>query len=505
MEIKRILLIALLFCGAIGSSSGQAINISNDQYHLYGPNSTWSQYLQVGGNGQVTDHAFVAVTNGNLHLDSRAGFGTYINYYNQGNTFINPQGGNVGIGTTFPTTKFEVMQATSGWTMNSRVNATTVGEINGLKFYSGYIGDDKWAGIASISESLHSNKTGLGLYSGMTERVRISGDGNVGIGTTFPSTKFEVMQPTSGWTMNSRVNATSVGEINGFKFYSGYIGDDKWAGIASISESLHSNKTGLALYSGMTERLRISGDGNVGIGTTTPAGLLHLSGTYASIDGGNNYQYSGTGLIVQANTGGRTLDKGAQIEFVVPAAADGGNMWGQGRIITVAGNAFNNDATGKMILGTRRMFDKKNVGQQWFYGDDIVIDGVGNIGIGTLTPKEKLSVFGTVRAVEVKVESTGWPDYVFAKDYKTGTLKELEAYIKTNQHLPEIPSAEVIEKEGLALGEMNKKLLKNLEELTLHVIDQNKQLMEQNKKIDGQNLRIAELEKKMDGKTIMHE
>lgn len=421
MGIKRFTFIALLFSIVSMSVNGQAINISGDQYHLYGPNSTWSQYLQVGGNGQVTDHAFVAVTNGNLHLDAKAGFATYINYYNKGNTYLNVQ------------------------------------------------------------------------------------DGKVGIGTTFPATKFEVMQPTSGWTMNSRVNAVTNGEINGLKFYSGYIGEDKWAGIASIAESLHSNKTGLALYSGMTERIRISGDGNVGIGTTTPAGLLHLSGAYASIDGGNNYQYSGTGLIVQANTGGRMLDKGAQIEFVVPAAVDGGNMWGQGRIITVAGNDYNNDATGKMILGTRRMFDKNGNGQQWYYGDDIVIDGVGSIGIGTLVPTEKLTVNGKIKASEIRVNGQGAPDYVFEEGYKIGSLEEVEKYIKVNRHLPEVPSAKEFERDGIAVGEMNKLLLKKIEELTLHVIEQNKQLIEQNKKIDNQNLKIAVLEKKMDGKTIMHE
>jgi hypothetical protein len=193
---------------------------------------------------------------------------------------------------------------------------------------------------------------------------------------------------------------------------------------------------------------------------------------------------------VEATTGARSATMGAQIEFVIPANTGGDNPWGQGRIITVAGNAYSGNAAGKMIIGTRRSFDKLKTGPEWFYGDDIVIDELGNIGMGTLTPKEKLSVFGTVRAMEVKVESTGWPDYVFAKDYNIGTLNELEAYIKTNKHLPEIPSAEVVEKDGLALGEMNKKLLKSLEELTLHVIEQNKQLIKQ-------NLRIAELEKKM--------
>ncbi|WP_316824695.1 hypothetical protein [Pedobacter miscanthi] len=414
MEIKRVTFTALFFFCAIVSANGQAINITNDQYHLYGPNSTWSQYLQVGGNGQVTDHAFVAVTNGNLHLDAKAGFATYINYYNKGNTYLNPQ------------------------------------------------------------------------------------EGNVGIGTTFPATKFEVMQPTSGWTMNSRVNAPTAGEINGLKFYSGYIGEDKWAGISSISESLHSNKTGLALYSGMTERVRISGDGNIGIGTNIPSSLLHLSGTSASIDGGNGYQFGGTGLIIQANTGGRTFDKGAQIEFAIPAGADGNNAWGQARIITVAGNNNNNDATGKMILGTRRMFSKNGDGQQWFYGDDIVIDGSGNIGINTLNPTEKLMVNGKIKANEIRVNGAGAPDYVFEDGYKVATLKALEGYIKRNRHLPEVPSAKEFERDGIALGDMNKLLLKKIEELTLHLIEKDKQYDGLLGDVKKQEARIRLLETKLE-------
>ena len=59
----------------------------------------------------------------------------------------------------------------------------------------------------------------------------------------------------------------------------------------------------------------------------------------------------------------------------------------------------------------------------------------GNVGIGTTTPNNKLEVNGTIRSQKVKVEATRWPDFVFAPNYKLRTLNELEAYIKTNQHL----------------------------------------------------------------------
>jgi hypothetical protein len=221
-------------------------------------------------------------------------------------------------------------------------------------------------------------------------------------------------------------------------------------------------------------RMRISSEGKVGIGTYSPQSNLHVVGSGANKDGGNVNRYNVEGLIVEAKSGGRSTTVGAELEFVIPANTDGSNEWGQGRIMTVAGNSASSDATGKMIFGTRRMFDKNGTGQEWFYGDDIVIDGQGNIGVGTLIPKEKLSVNGKIRAHEIKVELTGWPDYVFAKDYPLATLQQTENHIKEKGYLPGIPSSAEVKANGIDLGEMNAKLLQKIEELTLHLIEQNK-------------------------------
>jgi hypothetical protein len=86
----------------------------------------------------------------------------------------------------------------------------------------------------------------------------------------------------------------------------------------------------------------------------------------------------------------------------------------------------------------------------------------GNVGIGTANPTEKLAVNGKIRAKEIKVEASNWPDYVFEEDYKVGTLAGLESYIKTNKHLPEVPGAKEVEANGVALGEMNKLLIKKI-------------------------------------------
>ncbi|WP_299433199.1 hypothetical protein [uncultured Aquimarina sp.] len=100
----------------------------------------------------------------------------------------------------------------------------------------------------------------------------------------------------------------------------------------------------------------------------------------------------------------------------------------------------------------------------------------GNVGIGTTTPTHKLEVNGLVRSKEVLCEATSWPDYVFEEEYDLKPLSVVENYIKENGHLSNIPSAREVAKEGVKLTAMNVKLLEKIEELTLYVIQMNKEL-----------------------------
>ncbi|NQX37416.1 hypothetical protein SAMN05421820_103602 [Pedobacter steynii] len=123
----------------------------------------------------------------------------------------------------------------------------------------------------------------------------------------------------------------------------------------------------------------------------------------------------------------------------------------------------------------------------------------GNVGIGTDKPNSKLAVNGNIRAHEIKVETANWPDYVFAKSYLLPSLDETESYIKEKGHLPGIPSAVEVAKEGIDLGEMNGKLLKKIEELTLHLINERKANAENQKRwsegLKKMEKRVKKLEK----------
>ena len=99
------------------------------------------------------------------------------------------------------------------------------------------------------------------------------------------------------------------------------------------------------------------------------------------------------------------------------------------------------------------------------------------VGIGTSTPHTnyKLSVNGKIRAKEVVVE-TNWSDFVFEKDYELMPLSEVEKYINEYGHLPGVPSASEVEKDGVALGNSQALLLQKIEELTLYTLEISKQL-----------------------------
>lgn len=103
----------------------------------------------------------------------------------------------------------------------------------------------------------------------------------------------------------------------------------------------------------------------------------------------------------------------------------------------------------------------------------------GNVGIGTsLIPSNKLEVNGTIKAKQVIVTSSGWADYVFSPDYKLKDLSEVEKFIEANKHLPNIPSQAEVDKNGIALGDMQKLQMEKIEELTLYVIQLQKEINE---------------------------
>ncbi len=130
----------------------------------------------------------------------------------------------------------------------------------------------------------------------------------------------------------------------------------------------------------------------------------------------------------------------------------------------------------------------------------------GKVGIGTKnTGSHRLAVEGSIGAREIKVQASGWADFVFEKEYTLPTLEQVESHIKKNGHLKGIPSAKDVSEHGILLGDMNAKLLQKIEELTLYTIAQekridklesnNQNLQNENEKLKSISQRLTDIEK----------
>ncbi|MDN3588116.1 hypothetical protein QWY86_15640 [Pedobacter aquatilis] len=185
-----------------------------------------------------------------------------------------------------------------------------------------------------------------------------------------------------------------------------------------------------------------------------------------------------------------------EIDGNLSIGLDGGQIAGRGKTIYFGGLQSNTDLL--CIYRFNRAMNlsdlRVNIGDDFGSGDDRFVigteywaDGIfhpyfivgadGKVGIGTESiGAEHLAVNGAIRAKEVKVETSNWPDYVFSRDYRLPSLSEVSAFIKENGHLPGMPSAAILEKDGVQLGEIIKSQQKQIEEVTLHLIEKDKVL-----------------------------
>lgn len=129
----------------------------------------------------------------------------------------------------------------------------------------------------------------------------------------------------------------------------------------------------------------------------------------------------------------------------------------------------------------RSMWETSNTGSFGSMPNLLLVKNGGNVIIGTLKmtgthSDAKLSVDGKIVAKSCYITMTGWADYVFANDYKVPNLYEVEAYYKANKHLPEIPSEKEIIENGVNVADMNKLLLKKIEEMTILMVQQQKDI-----------------------------
>lgn len=272
--------------------------------------------------------------------------------------------------------------------------------------------------------------------------------------------------------------------------------------------SLTATEPAFDFINGAASVVRILGNGSIGVGTTTPASMVHMHApttvtpiiTLSAADIGHPF----TGFIA-TNIGGRFYAQGTQGGIVQQGFTDSDNpaMRIQGHVgaASVTKGAIMLEAF-KSSGNTRTNLTGNEIALLAGTGDfnvtptaaALAILGNGNVGIGTISPQAKLAVNGDIYSKKVKVTPTGWADYVFEENYPLLSLKEVENYIKANKHLPDIPSADEVAKDGLDLGDNQAILLRKIEELTLYTIEQNKKMEEQHKMLESQQQEIKQLQ-----------
>ncbi|MDN3588100.1 hypothetical protein QWY86_15560 [Pedobacter aquatilis] len=309
----------------------------------------------------------------------------------------------------------------------------------------------------------------LCYFAGLQAQTNVfPSTGNVGVGTLTP-------ENIDGWdkvldvygNTHAKLSVRSSNVSGGFwSHFQGYYG----APAGSMAGTLTNHP--FSIITSATPRFTAQTNGNIGIGTINPSSLLELSANNDRLgltmsSNGNESAYADMVFSVKD----RLYDSPQRVHsWIVSHRKDGyfsGNPTGQSSLEFYS--VMNNGAyaaplsfksNGDLILASTR----NAIG--------------GNVGIGTNFPDAKLAVNGLIHAREVKVDLQNWPDYVFDDKYRKSSLAELEHYIKTNKHLPGMPTASKVEKEGIELGAMNKLLLEKVEELTLHLIEKDKELIE---------------------------
>lgn len=231
--------------------------------------------------------------------------------------------------------------------------------------------------------------------------------------------------------------------------------------------------------------LSISNGNSVTLPPNTPQTLSQSGNTITLSNGGGSFNLPTTSVVAGTNV---TVTGTGTTANPFTVSANDTSLY--------ANNGIINQAT---TISGNRVVDMNN-SNIWFSTANSTSNGKIYLGSTAVYPNAtgnyRLFVEGGILTEKVKValrSSANWADYVFANDYKLMPLNEVEAFVKTNKHLPGIDSAEQLTKDGIDVAQMQSKQMEKIEELTLYIIDQDKKIAEQAKALEKNSKELEAL------------
>jgi hypothetical protein len=308
--------------------------------------------------------------------------------------------------------------------------------------------------------------------------------GNVGIGTTNPANRLSVHGTIGVGPDEIPIQEVSFGYGGSYRVLR--LGQDQ--SLRSLALNVDPQTVTGGQFSGRGQIL--IGNGSVlapNVSSSDWVGVLRAHNNRVQVGGqmSSGELLAGSGVTVSNETGFvgvGTINPGAKL-----VVSDGG---------TIGFEFAPNNSTNSALMEAYDRSSNTYKNLRILSANTFLNDLGGNVGIGTTNPQHKLAVNGTIKAKEIIVETTGWSDYVFASNYRLAPLSEVEAHIAEKKHLPGMPSVAEVTENGVNVAQVQAALLAKVEELTLHLIAQEKSLCELKAENDSLKTRMAAYERR---------